>query len=439
MSLTDTRFQGVLKRWASVRHWAFAPVNSGGERLAYILFFALQVAGRMPRILGEGRFWAEEGQTFFVNAWNLPWSEALIVSYGGYLNFCANLAGVLARHFAPLSTAPYVSTAFALLIQCIPAVVIVTSRAPWLRSRIVCIAALLIIATPPCSAEVWLTSIHSQFHLALAAGLILSLPTRGGVVGAMYCLTLSTAALTGPASWALAPLFAIRAAIDRSPARATQALFISAALLFQLVFFFRPMPGREIGIAPSLFGAIVLVKHIVLPFVSLHWIGDGNPFASFSESLPLWPLLAVVLIFAVAIYAALLHFREAPIFLLLSGAAIAASGYIGAIGPKAELLQAVNGGRYAFVPQVLLGLALLSWGIIHQRPTRLLAQIAVVWLIVVGLSDYVPPRKWIIQTGPQWAVEVQKWHRDPNYRLQIWPAGWSMTLTPPNPDIKSVR
>ena len=183
----------------------------------------------------------------------------------------------------------------------------------------------------------------------------------------------------------------------------------------------------------------MLVKHIVLPFVSLHWIGDGNPFASFSESLPLWPLLAVVLIFAVAIYAALLHFREAPIFVLLSGAAIAASGYIGAIGPKAELLQAVNGGRYAFVPQVLLGLALLSWGIIHQRPARLLAQIAVVWLIVVGLSDYVPPRKWIIQTGPQWAVEVQKWHRDPNYRLQIWPAGWSMTLTPPNPDIKSAR
>ena len=89
---TDTRFQGVLKRWASVRPWTFAPVTGGGERLAYILFFALQVAGRMPQISGEGRFWAEEGRIFFENAWNLPWSEALIVSYGGYLNICANLA-----------------------------------------------------------------------------------------------------------------------------------------------------------------------------------------------------------------------------------------------------------------------------------------------------------------------------------------------------------
>ena len=85
-------------------------------------------------------------------------------------------------------------------------------------------------------------------------------------------------------------------------------------------------------------------------------------------------------------------------------------------------------GRYAFAPQVLLALALLSWSVIHPGTARIWARGAVAWLLIVGLSEYFPTKDWPVQGGPPWPGEVQKWQQDTNYVLQIWPPGWSMTL-----------
>jgi hypothetical protein len=35
-----------------------------------------------------------------------------------------------------------------------------------------------VLATPPVSEEVWLQTLHSQFHLALCAGIILTMQTE---------------------------------------------------------------------------------------------------------------------------------------------------------------------------------------------------------------------------------------------------------------------
>lgn len=408
-------------------NWAARPVGSNYERTIYVLLFALLIAVRVPRILLEGRFWAEEGSIFFANAWKLPWRDALLLPYAGYLNLVANFAGILARYLPPLWAAPYASTGLALLIQCTPAILIVSSGLDWLRSRAVLVAALLIVAIPPLSQEVLLSSIHGQFHLALAAAIVLVAKPSAGPVGLLQGLVLLIAPLSGPAAWVLAPLFALRAVIDRSWPGAAQGLILCTGLIVQLTFFVVEVPQRIIGAPPSLLGAIVLVKHVIAPFVPLPLISPGYFLSGFDEAGgPIWPLILVIILFAAAVGAAILHPREAPIWLLLSGALMAGSGYVGGLGSKLDLLQVLQGGRYAFVPQVLFGLALLCWSVIHSGNGRFLARAAVVWLLAVGITDYFKQPQ--IQGGPPWRAEVLKWQQNPRYNLQIWPPGWSVTL-----------
>lgn len=410
------------------------PPGSGLERLSYLAFFALLVAVRLPRVFLEGRFWAEEGRVHFENAWNMPWLDALLFSYAGYLNLTANAAGLLARYLPPLWAAPYVSTGLALIIQCLPAVLILTSRLDWLRHRAVLVAALLLIATPPHSEEVWLNSICSQYHLTLSAGIILALESRGGLVGVLRLAVLLLATLSAPMSWVLAPLFALRAVLERSGPRVWQTLVVALGVAIQLIWFFAPTPGREVGISPTLFGAIVLAKQVIIPLVPTPL--DSELIGLFARDLsmaggPLWPLAVVAALFAVLAWGALRRPKEAPLWFLLTGAIIATGAYAGSLGNKADLLVVLAGNRYAFGPQVLFGLTVLGLAVLLPGKARLWARAVVIWLLVVGMWGYFAfagPGQ--VQSGPPWLPEVQKYQQDHNYRMKIWPPGWSMGLPP---------
>lgn len=414
--------------------WAMRPPGSGLERVSYLVIFALLVAARLPRVLLEGRFWAEEGRVFFENAWNLPWLDALLFPYAGYLNLTANAAGLLARHLAPLWAAPYVSTGLALLIQCLPAIIILTSRADWLRHRAVLAAALMLIATPPHSDEVWLNSICSQYHLTLAAAMILALKPRGGLEGVLHALLLLLATLSAPMSWLLAPLFVLRALLERCGPRTMQTLAVVAGVAIQLIWFYGPAPNREIGIDPALLGGIVLVKNIIIPLVPTPLDAKLIHLLAPKFSLgggPLWPLAVVALLFLVLAWGALRHPRRAPLWFLLAGGIVATGAYAGSLGNKADLLGVLGGSRYPFGPQVLFGLTVLGLAMVLRGKARVCARVVVIWLLVVGLWGYWSPAGMgPVQDGPPWLPEVQKYQQDHHYRLKIWPPGWSMGLPP---------
>ena len=410
------------------------PPGAGLERASYLLFFALLVAVRLPRVFLEGRFWAEEGRVYFENAWNLPWLDALLFSYAGYLNLTANAAGLLALYLPPLWAAPYVSTGLALIIQCLPAVLILTSRLDWLRHRAVLVAALLLIATPPHSEEVWLNSICSQYHLTLAAGMILALESRGGLVGVLRLAVLLLATLSAPMSWVLAPLFALRALQERTGPRFRQLLVMALGVAIQLIWFFAPIPGREVGISPTLLGAIALAKQVIIPLVPTPL--DSKLIGLFARDFsmaggPLWPLAVVAVLFALLAWGALRRPKEAPLWFLLAGGIIVTGAYAGSLGNKADLLVVLAGNRYAFGPQVLFGLTVLSLAMLLRGRGRLWARAVVIWLLVVGMWGYFAfagPGQ--VQSGPPWRPEVQKWEQDHNYRMKIWPPGWTMGLPP---------
>ncbi len=412
--------------------WLRQPLASDWERLAILLMFAALVIARIPAIILQGRFWAEEGQIFFANAWTMPWWKALFATHTGYLNLVANVSGLLARYLVPLPVAPIVTATIALVIQCLPVVLILWGRAEWLQQRAVAVLAVLLILAPSSSEEVWLNSINSMNHLALAAGIILALEASAGRL-ALTGAILALAGLSSPASWVLAPLFALRALVERSWPRALQAAVLSCCVLIELGFFFSQIDKRTIGAPLTLVGGIIFFKNVMVPFLGRgvskllspefrsHFTAAGGP---------LWPLFSVIVLFSGAAAAMLRHPRQSPLWFLLAGSAIAVASYSGTLGDKVAMLNTVTNDRYVFAPQVLLALALLSWSTLAQGWLRRAGFALVVWMLALGLRAYLVPGSPISTTGPNWRDEVAQWQRDPARPLNIWPTGWTMVLPP---------
>jgi hypothetical protein len=403
------------------------------EQVITVIGFALLVCLRMPGVLDHGRFWAEDGNPFFQNAWSMPWYHALLFTWGGYLNFPANLGGVLARHLVPLTIAPYVTMGVGLLFQLCPAILLVTARDAWLGTRLPLAAAVLIVATLPASEEVWLTSVSSQCHLALCAALILSLDVRDGSIGAFRLALLLIAALSGPAAWSLIPLFAVRALLDRSWHRLVQGLVLAAGVACQVAFFFQMVPGRNYALGPRLMLLIFYVRHLLIPLLGAHY-GDVMAARLHDQVMagvaPLVPMMLAALALVVLIGATLRHRVQAALWLCLGGVTLAVVAYYGAIGGQENLLIVYFGGRYSFAPTVLFALALLALGRGAGGATRAIASALAGWIVVIGAYGYLqPPPPWFT-SGPRWRSEVMRWRADPSRPLAIWPIPWTIHLAP---------
>jgi hypothetical protein len=410
------------------------------EKTAYVVSFAFLVAIRIPGIF-RGRFWAEEGNIFFANAWHLPWYQALIVSYGGYLNITANFAGVLARYLAPLDRACFVTTFFALVIQTFPAILLCQSKMTWLQSRKILIAALLIVATLPLSQEIWLSTIGSQCHLTLCVGLILCLEARSKLAGAFQKFILIIAPLSGPGSTFFLPLFLARAWIDRSTdgskERLKQALILGFAILIQFCFFFRPQERAAItpvsGTDPQLLLNIFCVRHILGPFLGMQQTSDIT--ATWREAYLQqhiscnWASIATVLFFLICTTMLWLSKQTTPKWLFASGLMLALLSHFGALGDHSGLLLPAASERYFFAPQILFELSILCLACSDKRWIKCFSKSIIAWLLVIAAHEYFWTPGYY-KDGPRWSSEVKRWRRDPNYALKIWPMGlWEMHLS----------
>jgi len=403
-----------------------------GRALALFVFLAA-VAARLPEVAVKGRFYAEEGPFFFGYAWHMPWREALFHTLGGYLNIVASAAtladATLVRAgWLPLRNAPYFTEIVALAFQACPAVAILTARADWLTGRWRRLAALALVATPPLAEQVWLHTLHSQFHLGLAAALILALEAEAGpFVSAFRLVVLALGPLCGPASILLAPFFVARAALERTPARAFQAVAIMLGAAAQLGLFYASSRARGFGIDASTLLAVLAVRHVALPLfgpdVAMGLAASAR--AAFRVGAIPWAVtgLGAAGVSGVLAFAAT-RWRRPEAWLSVAALVLAVVSYVGGIRSGPLMLDPAFAGRYAFTPQVLLALAALA-----ACETAPRARWLVGWLIAVGFYACLSPLPEIAH-GPDWRAEVEAWRADPEHRLQVWPKGWRLDLAP---------
>ena len=428
--VSSTGAEGIDQRSRFVQ-FVWHPVASNRERLLFVLAFAVLTAVRFPHALWYGRFWAEDGVVFYANAWTMPWWDAALFSYGGYLNLVANVAGVLA-YLVPVKLAPHVTSAVALLISCCPAILLAFARDTWLEKRAVLFAALVIVATPPGAQEVWLNALNGQSILTVCVGIILATETRDGAFGAFQKFILFLAPLSAPGVWGLVPFFFLRATISHSWPRALQGTILLVGCLVQAVYFV-DLSGRSLGISPLLLGAVFLVKHVALPLFGQDQSAViANHVASFfTGSTHNWLLFVVIPLFIAMGCVTATKPQQPSIWFFLAGFTVAVLSYYGARGDRLFLVSVAGSARYAYAPQVLFGLSALSWSVVHSGRTAVLAQFVVIWMLFVGVHDYFWPTAPIFANGPNWREEVSRWEQDPAHELRIWPRGWTMRLPAP--------
>ncbi len=405
------------------------------EKLVLLLGYAVLVLARMPHVVISGRLWAEEGNVYLANAWNNGWWGAIAAIHEDYLNLAATLATLLAVHLEPLRDAPYVTVAFALGIQLLPPLLLLTSGLVWLRDRLPLIAALLLVLTPPLSSEVWLNSITSHFHMMVAVGIILAAPLRGGAVGALRGAVLLAAPLCGPGSIFAAPLFVLRALCDRSRGRAGQAALICAASLVQMaIYATHYAPGRHLALSLPLLLIVLFVKNLLVPLAGAHLarIADGHFIlpSLLAHHWPLLPIAGSVLGFGLLGAAILQRAREEVAWLYACALVMALLSYMGAMLGGTDMASVDFGMRYGYAPMVLIGLSVLGLAATARGTTRLVAGALVAWLIVIGAAEYFQvPRE--MASGPDWRAEVAAWRANPAHLLKTWPGGpWVFALDP---------
>ncbi|HEY0181194.1 MAG TPA: hypothetical protein VGC09_00165 [Rhodopila sp.] len=393
------------------------------------------IAARLPSVALHGRVWAEEGTVFMRNAIVLPWPQAIFNPVGGYLNIIANLGGIVAGRLLQPEEARWVGPVTGLLFQAIPAILIVSSRLDWLRYRICLIAALLLIATVPLAEEVWLNSLHPQFHLTLCAALILAMEPARGWVGRFHLLLILLGALCGPTTWFLLPLFVARAVIDRSAPRAAQATVLAAGVALQVVFFFGAAETNHAPFNPAATVAAFFCKNLLLPTLDYRTAdalsGALRPMAA-ARTVPAAIAIAeaaFVLLGGVLLW---LHGQRALFWMFAAAVLIAFLSYAAARGGAVDMMVLVAGNRYAFVPQVLFALVLLGLAATGRGGLVWFARAGVVWLLVVGILEFHDDsirRSFFV--GPSWMAEVSAWRSNPAHLVRILPDPWVVDLSPP--------
>jgi len=398
-------------------------------RALLVAIFAAFVLLKIPGGL-QGRLWAEDG-LFLLDALRLPWWQALTTPHTGYIDVVASMAMLIATRATDLEHVALVSVLIALLIQLCPAVLLVTSRCAWLRPRWVLVTALVLMLTPPIAEEIWLSPVTSQYHLMVCTGLILAFEVGTGPVGVLQILLLAVAGLTGPGPALAAPLFVIRACIDRSWPRAIQAAVLSAGALIEIaVFCLHPEPGRHLGISAFLLLRVIYVKNLLIPFLGANLasgVANGLGKASILAQWPLLPVVVSLLALSGLTMAVLMARARDVQWLFAVVLVMMVLSYFGALGGQANLLHIYFGGRYYYAPQVLLGLTLLGVARTGSMIGRNLAMVLVGWLIVVGIKDYRTVNPDMAQ-GPSWREEVALWRAEQGRAITLWPPTFQIHL-----------
>ncbi|MFL6416888.1 MAG: hypothetical protein ACJ74Y_14590 [Bryobacteraceae bacterium] len=395
--------------------------------LAFVLA-SLAVISRRPDALFYPQFFAEDGNIWFADAYNIGWLRALANTHTGYFQTLPRLGAALALA-VPLPYAPLITNLVGLVVQVAPAVFLVSRRASnWAPLRIRVLMAAAYVALPNTS-ELNVSITEAQWHLGLLACLVaLSRPprTRAGV--AFDLTTLALCGLTGPFCVVLVPAALAFWWIQRTPWRLTVAIVLGSAALIQSISLLSsaaqtraPMP---LGASFNLFCRILVSQIFLGPLLGMNG-------ALRRGDLYIYAFTAIGLGFL--LYCCMRARVEWKLFMVVSALIFAGSMMTPQASydqPQWVALAGAWGVRYWFFP-ILAFVWSLVWlaGIGRNRAVRVFAVFA---LLVMCIHV---PRNWRLKAYPDL-------HFSSEVRAKFYPAvtgtvvslpippgdGWDVTL-----------
>jgi hypothetical protein len=400
------------------------------------LFFAAVVVSRRPDVLFNAQFWAEDGKTWYADAYNLGIILPFLHPAGGYFDTFPRLPALVGL-LLPLGFVPLMFNCIAIVFQVLPAQFLLSSRCKqWGSVNARALFAFVYLALPN-SHEMHANITNTQWRLALLVLMILfARPSRSALWNALDVLILAISALSGPFIIFIAPIAAIlywsEYWSEPRNRRRTTFLVISGfgALIQGLALLFTAGQERVVqavsGATPALFIQI-LAKQIFLAAL----VGRRTVAGFSFESGPAWiiAIIAVCIGMAIECYVLL---KAPPVwkaFILFSFCILGVSlAFPMTKSPQWPTLLESGGVRYWFFP-MLAYMASVVWMLQGRNPAiiRALAT-ALLLLMVCGIvQDWGHPRP----VDFHFSDYVRNFSELPpgsTLFIPINPAGWTMQL-----------
>lgn len=393
--------------------------------LLLLVAFAILFA-RAPRLLLEGRVYAEEGTTYLRYAWNATPLRAFLAPHQGYYSLLDNLSALIAARLLPLSVTAlffsWIAAAVQLLVLFL-AIECEALRTP--RERGLAVLALLLV-TP--NSETWLSLENCQSILAVATAVILISSTRR--LFAIRTATLALAGLTSLTPVPLIPLFWLRAWKQRSPRATIFALSLTLPAILQTLVLIHSI---RVGARPVMTHqlrdllAYATSRVVALPFTTTRGTLLYDAFL-FSHSGPRW-MLALYIASAALLVGGFLLFElisRAALALYCAALLSILFNWYGCMGCTFDMLLSwpISGGRYFFPANSMLLLAVLL--ATTQPSPRWLARAAsatFVWLLLTGFVQYCRTAN-LLNEYPAWLPQVRCWQVDAHQPIILAPSFW---------------
>jgi hypothetical protein len=414
-------------------------VRRVGFRLLALAFVGIAALFRDPSLFRAPRFWAEEGTRYFQSAATRSLSAGLLnveaTAYAPYLHPIPQLATLVAAHCLPLELAPWATTAAWAATLLTLELVVLFGRAELLDPLPIRVLASLAPLLAVGSKENWVNTLGTHFYCDVALLLLLLEASR--VVRARRTVSVAAfavLAVLSPTSWVLVPAVVLLSLGQwRQHRPYAGALF--GAFLLQAVVHFAVSPHDVRAPNRSVVSHLFVSKLLAWPLLGHE---AANAYGSWAEKLSRKEFAVTGACAAAAIVTLVFAFfavsrKDATTRVLLATWLAAALGYL-LLGLDVGRghLSIYNGGRYAFLPSMLLFL-LLGHQLAGPRRGglhRVAFGVPLAAAVIVGISEYRYPEEVASQMhGQPWLAEVRHFREDPTYdHLRIAPPTWVVVM-----------
>jgi hypothetical protein len=393
------------------------------------------VISRRPDAIFHAQFYAEDGRSWFADAYNRGGFTSLFRAEGGYFQTLPRLAAALAL-LAPLAFAPLVANLTGLLVQILPVPLLLSRRLSNLGSLQFRIAlAAMYLAIPNCS-EINVTPDYGQFHLAMAACLVVlaSVP-EGTLSRSLDVFVLSVFGLSGPLCLALLPVALIYARLKRDRWRRINAGTLALASAIQLCGLLLIQPTARAQAHPPLGANFEWLARILAGHVYLGALIGGNVCAAvLGLQFLIWVSVIGTGILLFWIFRAELEFRLFAAFCILAFAAALESPFVSSpvSRPRAgmtawHILAGAPAVRYWFLPTLMFCWMVVWFVFARERILRRFG-VGLLCLMLIGIMrDWRHPA-FEDAHFEQYARRLESSPKGTALVIPQNPRGWSMRL-----------
>jgi hypothetical protein len=367
---------------------------------------------------------------------NKDFFSSLFFIFHGHLEFFTNLV-VATSTLVSFKYAPLVTVYLSILFQLIPIFFIIYFREKIGFTNKTLLALLFFYTFLPSMNEVVANSINLHFHFLLLAFLLVIVKPETKVQELFFLVLLFSCGISGVPANFMFPIFIIAYFLSKDLYFFKSLFVLLFTSLIQALLVFHFNDSASNGRVFSFDASLYLYATLTQSFLSV-FTGDVAQLAAvvFLKNNVASLLLALGMILIVFyFYKSSLATRYEKLIALSSFVVITLASFTLSLGDKTQLVSYAGGGRYFFVPSmIVLIFFLISYEkLMHshrslqsrtssERKTLWIWNLVFFVLVIVTLARL--DHSFI---GPNWLESYEK-SQVAEEKVDIWPKGWQMNF-----------